>query len=406
MAERSYDVVLFGATGFTGRQATRYLKEHVPSGLRWALAGRNRERLETLAREFDAPAIEVADSSDAEAISALVARTRVIASCAGPFAVYSEPVVAACVLHGTDYVDLSGELPWVRSLIERFHDKAAEQGTRVIPFCGVDSVPSDLGVQALARWMAQTWGQPTRKVSASFVFRGGSYNGGTLATMLLMAENGQFALIRDPLFLNPLSRMSDDERARSPDFAGTRFDRLRGVWLVPFEMAGINTRVVRRSNALLSLDGAGYGPEFTYEEASERRSRRKAVMFAAAAPIVERLVNLGAFRALLRRFGPKPGEGASEEVMQRASVHARFVGEAQDGRLALAALTAQGDASNKVTVKCLCEAALALATQKEQLPGGAKRGGILTPAYGLGSVLFDRLRAAGVGWEIGPAPGA
>ncbi len=402
MAQRSYDLVLYGATGFTGRQAAVYLAEHAPEGLRWAIAGRSREKLAALAKEVSAPAIEVADSADPVSVEALVSQARVVASTAGPFALYSEPVVAACVRHCADYVDLTGEAPWIRSLIDRFHDQAAAQGTRIIPCCGVDSVPSDLGTQAAVRWLREQLGQPTRTVSASFVFHSSGLNGGTLATALEMAEAGQENSRQDVLLLNPPGRTSPEERARSAEVEQVRYDPLRGAWLGPFIMAPINSRVVRRSNGLFALAGEAYGPEFSYQETAESRSGWAARKAALDLKIGGKVLESKVGRALVRRFGPKPGEGPSEETMRRGSVRARFVAEAQDGRQALATLSAPGDAANRVTVPCLCEAALALIEDRDKLPGGQGRGGILTPAFGLGEVLFERLRRAGFQWEIGP----
>src|SRR5450631_826836 len=166
---REFDVVLFGATGFTGRQAVKYFSRHAPADVRWAIAGRNLQKLDAL--DAGVPAI-VAHAADRASIDAFVRRTRIVLSTAGPFELYSDAVVDACVRLGSHYVDITGETLWVRSLIDRYHDRAAADGTRVIPFCGFDSVPSDLG----ATWVAQQLGDAV-EIKAYYEQKGGTPNG-------------------------------------------------------------------------------------------------------------------------------------------------------------------------------------------------------------------------------------
>jgi short subunit dehydrogenase-like uncharacterized protein len=400
VAGRPYDVTLFGATGFTGRLAARYLSEHAPPGLRWAVAGRSGARLELVKAEAHASGLVVADSTDAGSIDAMAAGTRVLATTVGPFAHHGGPVVAACVRHRVDYVDITGETAWVRGLIDRHHEAAALAGTRIVPFCGFDSVPSDLGALLVASFIRDRWGQDTTRVSASFALRGG-YGGGTLATVLHSAETGELAVGRDVLLLNPSEHRTGAERARSADLVAVRRDPVRQVWLAPFPMARVNTRVVRRSNALLGSVGRGYGPEFAYEEAAEYRSRLAAEAARVGIRLFERALAAERVRALLRRFGPAPGEGPSPAAREHGAMRLRLVGEAASGRKVLATLRARGDPGSRVTVMTLCEAALALATQREALPR-APAGGVLTPATAVGLLLLDRLEAAGLQVEVGP----
>ncbi len=334
----------------------------------------------------------MADSRNRAAVEAMVSRARVVASTAGPFARYSDPVVEACVARGAHYCDITGEVGWVRRLIDRHHDSAAARSVRVVPFCGFDSVPSDLGALAVADWIRKTWNQDTRRVSASFKLRGG-LNGGSLATALDGADSGDLSVVSDPLLLNPPGHRTEAERARSADFQGVRFDPDRQAWLSPFFMAHINTRVVRRSQALLSDRGEVYGPQFSYEEALEHGSRWEAHAADLGMRLSERATELAPVRRALRRLGPKPGEGPSEATMDRGFMRVRFVGEAADGRKVLATMQAQGDPGNRITTLILVEGALALATQPTALPEG---GGVLTPATALGQVLLDRILAAGV----------
>ena len=400
MARRQYDVTLFGATGFTGRLAARYLSEHAPPGLRWAVAGRSRAKLELLQAETHATGLVVADSGDPAAVDAMVGDARVLASTVGPFAHHGNAVVEACVRDGTDYVDITGETAWVRGLIDRHHAAAAAAGTRIVPFCGFDSVPSDLGALLVASWIRDRWGQNTRRVSASFALRGG-YGGGTLATVLNSAETGELAVGRDVLLLNPPERASDAERARSADLDAVCYDPVRRTWLAPFAMARINTRVVRRSNALLDAIGHGYGPEFAYEEAGEHRTRAAAEATRLGLRLFERALASERARSLLRRIGPVPGEGPPERAREQGAMRLRLVAEGASGRQVLATLRARGDPGSRVTVMILSEAALALATQRDALPP-APGGGVLTPATGIGLLLLDRLEAVGVQVEVGP----
>jgi short subunit dehydrogenase-like uncharacterized protein len=399
---KDFDIVVFGATGFTGQQAARYLAERAPKGLRVALAARRRDALEAVAGPLGFATI-VADSEDAASIGAMVARARVIASTAGPFRRYSDPVVAACVEHGSDYCDITGEVAWVRTLVDRFHDRAAAAGCRIVPFCGYDSVPSDLGAWAMADWIRREWGQPTKSVTAAFSARGGGLNGGTAASALDGAESGGLGDLLDPIALNPPSHRSEADRQGLADRRWPSRDAERGRWLAPFVMAPVNTRVVRRSAALLADEGHPYGDGFTYDEAFDVRSGATAWGIAAGLALAPVMLGTGLGRSVVRRFVPKPGEGPSEEARREGSIRTRYVAEAADGRVAEGELTFPGDAGNVFTVTALCESALALAVDRDRLPA---RAGLLTPATALDGVLLERLKAAGMGFEIRGRPPA
>ncbi len=246
---RDFDVILYGATGFTGRQTVAYFAEHAPAGLRWAIAGRNRAKLEALNSSVP---ILTADAADPVAIDALVERTRVLLTTAGPFAVYGTLFVDACVRFHTHYVDITGETPWVRMLIDRYHDQAAADGTRIIPFCGFDSVPSDLG----AMLISQALGPQTAEVKTFIEMRGG-LNGGTLASVINMYESGAVKAFADSFLLSP--SIGRPPRPMELDPHDARYDADAQSWTAPFPLAAINTRVVRRSCAIL-------GTDFAYQE--------------------------------------------------------------------------------------------------------------------------------------------
>lgn len=399
-------MLLYGATGFTGRQAAHYLAEKATAfGFSLAIAGRNREKLEQLRQSLPCDVdLVVADGRDAEALDAMVARASVVASTAGPFARFGDFVVAACVRYGTHYVDITGELLWVRRLIDRLHDQAARNGTRIIPLCGFDSVPADIGTLMVVQHIRDRLGYDTSAVRAFYRVRGGGLNGGTLASALDTLSSKHVHLLADPVLLNPRDHQTDEERRRSPDQSGPIFDEKMGRWTAPFLMAPINTRVVRRSNALHRvLEGKPYGEEFTYHESllmGRRWGRARAEAVAWMGARFEGLLRSPRGRSLLRRVGPKPGQGPSEEKMDSGSLHCVLVGTSSDGRQARGVIKGSGDLGNRITVKALCESALCLALQRNDLPGGPQRGGILTPATGLGTVLIHRLRAAGITLEM------
>lgn len=405
MPSRDYDVVLYGASGFTGKQAVRYLALQ-PSTARWAIAGRNREKLEAVKTQLGGVAkdidVLVADSHDQAAIDAIVARTCVLATTAGPFALYGSAIVDACVRLKTHYVDITGETPWVRGLIDRYHERAAADGTRIIPFCGFDSVPSDLGTYLVVRHIQNELGQSCREVKAYFQMYGG-VNGGTLATAMNLYETGQAEQARDPFLLNPLGEHTKEEAARNQDPTLPQYDRDVAAWVGPFIMSQINTRVVRRSNALFAQWQAPYGLDFSYQEYmkfTRPLGLAQAVGLTVGTALFEVALQ-SPLRQLIKPILPQPGVGPSERTMNEGWFRCELLGWAIDGRKVRGCVRDQGDPGNRATVKFLCESALSLALNTDQLPGGPPRGGVLTPATGLGDVLAKRLREAGMTIEIG-----
>lgn len=368
---RDFDVILYGATGFTGRQTVAYFSKHAPTGLRWAIAGRNRAKLEALGAK--APVL-VADSADQSGIDKLVERTHVVLTTAGPYALYGTPIVDACVRFGTHYVDITGETHWARKLIDRYHQKAAAEGTRIIPFCGFDSIPSDLG----AMLVADALGPETREVKSFFQMRGG-LNGGTLATVFNMYDSGAIGLTDDPFLLSPAITRAPRELERDPVKA--LYDSDAKGWAAPFVMSKINTRVVRRSCAIR-------GGDFAYQEYMKFDGRFPAIAASMAGGLFERSMHFALARTLLKKVAPAPGEGPSEKTMDDGWFRCDIFGKTSDNRFAHYVVRDTGDPGNRVTVKCLCESALALAL--DPLPN---RAGVLTPSIGIGDALVNRLRA-------------
>jgi short subunit dehydrogenase-like uncharacterized protein len=407
MTRRPYDVVLYGASGFVGRQTVAYFAQHAGK-LRWALAGRNEAKLCEARDAAGAGAakagIVIADAADDDALAALAAQTKVVASTAGPFALYGSALVAACVEHGTHYCDITGETPWVRAMIDRHHEQAAEQGTRIVPCCGFDSVPSDIGALLIATEVRRASGQTCVRIKACHSIRGG-LNGGTLASLLNIAEAGALDQLADPFLLNPPGPLPAD-RAAHADPLAPRHDSDFKAWLAPFVMAAINTRIVRRSAALTPRRGSPYAPGMVYQEylRTGRGPIGAAVATGMAGGIGVGIVGMrvGAWRAALRKLLPAPGQGPSERAMDNGSFRCELIGESADGTPVRGCIAGRGDPGNRATTLFVCEAAMALAGDTSKLPGGAKRGGVLTPASALGLPYARRLATAGM--TVEPLP--
>ena len=410
-SQRSYDVVLYGATGFVGRQTVAHFAAHA-NGLRWALAGRSAEKLERVRQACGPGAagagIIVADATDQKALDAAAAQARVVLSTAGPFALHGSALVAACVAQRTHYVDITGETPWVRGLIDRHHAQAARDGTRIIPCCGFDSVPSDLGAWLVAEAIRRQHGEPCVSVKACYSMRGG-LNGGTLASALNMMESGQGPLLADLFLLNPAGTAPRNpaEQAEHADPVTPHQDEDFDAWVGPFMMGPVNTRVVRRTAALLQSRGdAAYGANFRYQE--YLRFGRGPLAAAAATGVSVGMgvgqvaMRFKSARALARAVAVAPGQGPSERTMDGGSFRCELVGKSASGKLVRGRVAGQGDPGNRATTKFVCESALALALQLQELPSGERGGGVLTPASGLGTVLAQRLIAVGMNLEPMP----
>lgn len=389
---REFDVVIYGATGVAGRQAALYLDRYAGS-TRWAIAGRSREKLEAIRKTLSDPRVGliVADASAPESLTAMTRQTRAIATTVGPFRHYGTPLVEACIETGTHYADITGETPWVRSLIDRLDERARKASVRIVPFAGYDSVPSDLGALAIVEHVRKTRGVGVRRVEAFHSARGG-YNGGSLATLIDLSSEGRRGF-GDPWLLSPGFSPSPGARAFDADPAS--ISRHGEIWAAPFVMSRINTRVVRRSVALYAGAGTPYGADFAYQEYWGSRRLAGALQITAGLLGLSMMMRRAPTRALVAKLGKQPGEGPSEESMERGSFTTRYVAEADDGAKVLARMKGEGDPGNKSTVRFLVETALALAN--DELP---PRFGILTPAYAIGTRLLERCTPRGLSFAF------
>ena len=402
MRETSYDVVLYGASGFVGKQTVRYFAERAGEEVRWAIAGRDRYKLESVRAEVGiAVDILVADSQDLAAIDAIVSQTRVLLNTAGPFALYGNAIVDACVRYRTHYVDITGETPWVKGLIDRHHLQAATDGTRIIPCCGFDSVPADLGAYLLVRYLQRELGTDCTQVKAYYQAAGG-FNGGTLASGLNIFDRGELDLVSNPFLLNPPESVPTDvDRYRDP--TSPQYDAEIGTWVAPFFMGVVNTRIVRRSWALFDRWQASYGTDFSYQEYFKFDPPlawlQSAAMVGGMA-VIGGAIAIPPLRSLLESIIPQVGSGPTEQTMNEGWFRCELLGWGSQGQRVRGLIADAGDPGNRATVKFVCESALCLAVDVDRLPGGVQRGGILTPATGLGDVLVERLKQAGMRLEV------
>lgn len=409
MSEREYDIVLMGATGFTGRLVAEYLlgRHGVGGQVRWALAGRSREKLDKIRVELGEAAaglpLIVADSHDRASLDAMVQRTRVVCTTVGPYALHGSELVAACAGHGTDYCDLAGEVPWMRRMLDAHADAAEESGARIVHCCGFDSIPSDLGVWFLQREAMERFGQPLRRVRMRVKAAKGGLSGGTYASMLNIVEEARrdrevARVLRNPYALCPPGAR---EGERQPYVSSASYDPAFELWTAPFVMAAINTRVVMKSNA---LSGFSYGRDFRYDEAVMTgrgfSGRLKATTLSLGMGAFALGAGLGPTRALLKKMVlPKPGEGPSREAREAGFFKIVMDGRNDNDAASLrVAVSGDRDPGYGSTSKMLGETALALALD---LPPDARAGGIWTPSTALGERLLDRLVGhAGLSFEV------
>ncbi|HKK57673.1 saccharopine dehydrogenase family protein [Marinobacter sp.] len=403
--ETTYDIVVFGATSFVGQILTDYLLQAYGAGkdLKWAVAGRSRSKLDALKTDLGEAAaglpVIIADASDEAALQAMCDQTRVVISTVGPYALFGEPLVKVCAETGTDYCDLTGEVQWIRKMIEKYEDTARASGARIVHCCGFDSIPSDMGVWFLQQQAEGTFGVPCQDVRMRVKAAKGEFSGGTVASLVnavkeAAADPALRKQMANPFSLSPAGHRS---RARQPNLKGAEYDKELGVWLAPFVMSAINNRVVHRSNA---LQDARYGKEFTYDEAvmTGRGLQGRLTAYAIIGALAGFLA-ASAFRPsrwVVEKFVPKAGEGPSPEVQEKGYYDLRFVGKTEDGKTMRTKVVGKGDPGYGSTSRMLGEAGVCLAFDVAEMPGG-----IWTPASLMGTHLFDRLTAkAGLSFEV------
>lgn len=412
MTAREFDIVIYGATGFVGKLTAEYLAKAGGSA-RIALAGRSPDKLAAVRATLgegarDWPILTV-DASKQSTLDDMAARTRVVCTTVGPYSKYGLPLVQACAAAGTDYTDLTGEAMFVRESIDDFHKQAVDTKARIVHACGFDSVPSDLTVYALFRRAKQDAAGDLG--DTSFVLRGfsGGVSGGTVASMMevFRAASGDSdtrKLLEDPYTLSQ-DRPAEPELGAQPDLGRRRGSdiapELAGVWAAGFVMAMYNTRIVRRSNALLDY---AYGRGFRYAEyMSVGPSIAAPVTSAVATAATAGVAALGSRffrllpRRLVERLAPKPGTGPSEQVRENGWYRVETYTTTSSGARYVATMTQSGDPGYKATSVMLGECALALALDRDKLP---ELYGVLTPAAAMGDALLERFPEAGISLDV------
>ena len=407
---RSFDVVLWGATGAVGRRvAHHFATRNEVCGLRWAIGGRNEQKLKTVRANLPTSAknipIVIGDSFDRVSLDAIVARTKVVCSTVGPYAKFGSELVASCVRSGTHYCDLSGEAHWMRRMIDTHQGEAEDSGSRIVHACGFDSVPSDLSVYLLQTRAKERHGKPCNQVRMRVTAMRGGFSGGTAASLVYAIEEGRrdpsiSRFMTEPYALNPEGERQGPDQPETMMPLKVRFDENLDGWTMPFFMSPMNTKVVRRSNAIL---GYRYGRSFRDEEAIFTGRGATGWALALLGALGTRLfmitMRMSPTRHLLKKFVlPKSGEGPDQEMREKSAYEIIQIGELDVGTTMRIRVRGKGDPGVESTSRMFVECVLCLAEDAEKIVVG---GGFWTPASAMGELLLTRLEThAGLTFEI------
>lgn len=375
-----FDIIVYGATGYTGRLVAEYLSQEYAddSGLRWAMAGRSQSKLEAVRDEINAPAnttLVVADTGDADSLRAMAERTRVVLTTVGPYQLYGSDLVRICAETGTDYVDLCGEPAWMRQMIDAHGETAKQSGARIVFSCGFDSIPFDLGVYFLQQAAQEKFGAALPRVKGRVRKMKGTFSGGTAASLkaTLAAAKANPEIYQ--LLGNPFALTPGFTGPAQPPAAKPEFDESLGSWAAPFVMAAINTRNVHRSNALL---GHAYGSDFVYDEMILTGPGEQGEAIAKA---------VTGDKSLAGDDAPKPGEGPTKEERENGFYDVLFIGEGADGKTLMASVAGKRDPGYGSTSRMIAESAICLVRDATDTQGG-----IWTTAPAMGDKLIKRLQ--------------
>ncbi|HUS23632.1 MAG TPA: saccharopine dehydrogenase NADP-binding domain-containing protein [Candidatus Binatia bacterium] len=410
MAQSEFHVVVFGATSFVGQILSRYLLTRHGTGgdLKWAMAGRSQAKLEQLRASLGPQAatlpLIVADAADEAALRQLCARTRVVCSTVGPYALYGSPLVKACAESGTDYCDLTGEVQWIARMIAAHESAAKQSGARIVHCCGFDSIPSDLGVQFTQDESRRRHGAPATRVKLRVRTLRGGFSGGTAASLINAVREATSDPATRRIMGNPFAVAPGQGagKPKQPNVGFAEYDADAQSWVGPFVMAAINTRIVHRSNG---LSGDAYGKDFVYDEAmltgAGAGGWARAASLATGLGGFIAMAAIGPTRKLIEKFVvPQPGEGPSPDEQERGRWDVRFFGRTADGKTVRTKVTGDRDPGYGSTGKMLGEAAACLALD---VPKSDKAGGFWTPATAMGQKLRPRLvKHAGLAFEALP----
>ncbi len=398
---KQFDIIIWGATSFTGKLVVEYLfKKFASTKIKWAIAGRNKEKLENVRSKVADKNIPIfiADSFDEKSLSVIVKKSKVICSTVGPYSLYGSLLVELCVKHSTNYCDITGEAHWIRKIIDKFHKDAKKKKIKIVNSCGFDSIPSDMGVYFIQNQIKKAYESYAKSIKMRVAGIRGGISGGTYGSMnnLLKeayADKSVFKVLNNPYGLNPRDKM---EGLDKKDLRKIIFDNESKSWIYPFIMAGINTKIVRRSNALSNFQ---YGKEFTYEEATMAGKGISGFWKAILAlfPLAMIGINPNSFlKKIVNSFMPKPGEGPGIEKRKNGFYNLRFYITIDKKRKAFAKVIGDSDPGYGSTSKMLAESAISLAF--DNLPGNY---GVITPSFAMGDKLLKRLKEnAGLSFEF------
>lgn len=401
-----FDLVIYGATSFVGAITAEYFLSQygVDGDVRWAIAARSQSKLAALKEQLGKGAenlpVIVANSDDEASLAAMCAQTRLVISTVGPYALYGEKLVKMCATSGTHYCDLTGEVQWIAAMLEKYGETARESGALIVNCCGFDSIPSDLGTHFLQSHAEKTHGETCETVELGVEAAKGEFSGGTIASLInVLKEAGEdpslAKKLADPYLLCP-----DDYHNSAKQRTEARYysDALKS-WCAPFVMAGINTRVVQRSNA---LQANRYGPNFRYSEYTMTGDgfggSVKSIAMTAVMGGFMGLLSATPTRGLVEKILPKPGEGPSKAVQEAGFFKIRLAGTTSSGETVTVRVTGDRDPGYGSTAKMLSEAGLCILKTAD---AGKNAGGFWTPASLMGDALIERLEAnAGLTFKV------
>lgn len=379
MNDKKYDIVVYGATGFTGRLVAQYLQSQYKNNgdLTWAMAGRSAEKLAAVRDEIGLPSdtpLVVADSGDTQSMQTMVDEAKLVLTTVGPYQLYGSELVGLCAKSGTDYVDLCGESVWMRHMIDAYEEDAKGSGARIVFSCGFDSIPSDLGIYRLQSLAIEKTGKPASHVSGRVRKMKGTFSGGTAASL---QESVRAAKTNPEIFklaIDPFALVPHFDGVAQPNGDAVHYSEELGSWVAPFIMAAINTRNVHRSNALLNFQ---YGKDFTYDE----------MMLTGPGEQGEAIANhVKNDTSMAGPDAPKPGEGPSKEERESGFYDIMYIGELVDGSTSVVSVKGDRDPGYGSTSKMISESAVCLVKDATDTPGG-----LWTTAPAMGDKLIARL---------------
>ena len=389
--KKELDLIIWGATGFTGQLVCEYInKTYSSSSLRWGIAGRNKEKISDIGKNLKIgnDKIFIADSNDLESLIKLTSKTKVICTTVGPYAKYGTNLIEACIKTGTNYCDITGETQWIRQIIDKYHSSAIEKRIKIINSCGFDSIPSDMGVFYSQKRIFEKTGKYATKINMRVAGAKGGISGGTYNSLSNVLEEARVdknvrKTLTNPYGLNPIDKQFGPDK---PDLQKVIFDKISNSWIAPFVMAGINTKIVRRSHALIDFK---YGADFCYDEAT---LTGKGIFgqirgYMSLIPIFLATRKKGSIIKNIVDYAlPKSGEGPSEKTRISGYYNLRFYLTHQN-KTYISKVIGDRDPGYGSTSKMLSESAVCLALDKTP-----ETYGILTPSVALGDSLLKRLK--------------